>query len=37
MTVYSMLFDQDTYTAMVPGGQIVEVIDLDIINDTDNL
>ena len=37
MTVYSMLFDQDIYTAMVPGGQIVDVIDLDILNDTDSL
>ena len=38
MTVYSMLFDQEVYTASVPSGQVVDnVIDLDILNDTDNL
>lgn len=38
MTVYSMLFDQEIYMATVPGGQVVSnVIDLDILNDTDNL
>ena len=38
MTVYSMLFDQEVYTATVPSGAIVEnVIDLDILNDTDSL
>ena len=38
MTVYSMLFDQEIYMATVPSGQVVNnVIDLDILNDTDNL
>ena len=38
MTVYSMLFDQEVYTETVPSGQVVSnVIDLDILNDTDNL
>lgn len=38
MTVYSMLFDQEVYTATVPSGQMAaNVIDLDILNDTDSL
>ena len=38
MTVYSMLFDQEVYRETVPSGQVVNnVIDLDIVNDTDNL
>lgn len=38
MTVYSMLFDQETYTATVPSGLVVNnVIDLDILMDDDTL
>jgi len=38
MSVYSMLFDRDLYTAVVPSGiQVSNVIDLDIIMDDDSL
>ena len=38
MTVYSTLLDQEVYTETVPSGKVVNnVIDLDILNDTDNL
>ena len=37
MTVYSMLFDQEIYTATVLSGVIDEVINLDILMDNDTL
>jgi len=38
MSVYSMLFDRDVYTAEVPSGvQVNNVIDLDIMMDDDSL
>lgn len=38
MSVYSMLFDRDVYTAEVPSGiQVNNVIDLDVMMEEDSL